>query len=76
MILMRSMIFFVMAAGLAVMACMCAACVSGPSAQDQAATNKTPVNVGVVTVLETGPHATYSLKDAASAITREYQYQA
>ncbi|HNX18077.1 MAG TPA: hypothetical protein PKM50_07100 [Methanoregula sp.] len=62
------------AACLVVALCLCAGCIFGPS-ENQTATNKTPVNVGIATVTGTGPHITYSLEDAVAAVQREYKYQ-
>jgi len=63
-----------MAAGFVVVLCFCVACVSGPSAQDQTVVNNTSVtNVGLVPITGTGLHESYTLEEAADAVTGEYQ---
>lgn len=67
------------AAGLILALCLCAACIFGPPAPEQnnTAQNETPVNVGIVPLTEyKNSHESFTLKDAASAVTGYYQYQA
>jgi hypothetical protein len=72
--LMRCTILPVMAAGLIVGMCLCAACVFGPSGQTQTAVNKTSVTTaGLVQIPGDKVHESYSLEDAAAGAMSVYQ---
>ncbi len=67
-----------MTASLVVLLCLCAACVTGPSVQNQSVVNKTPVaDVGIVPIASgsTSVPASYSLEEAVSAVTGDNQNQ-
>ena len=76
--LMRCTSLFFMTASLVVLLCLCAACVNGPSVQNQTVVNKTPAaDVGIVPIVSnsTSVPASYSLEDAVSAVTGDQQNQ-
>jgi hypothetical protein len=72
--LMRCTILPVMAAGLIVGMCLCAACVFGPSGQNQTAVNKTSVTTaGLVQIPGENVHESYTLEDAAAGAMSVYR---
>ncbi|WP_292423968.1 hypothetical protein [Methanoregula sp.] len=75
--LMHCTSLFFLAAGLVVVLCLCAACISGPSEQNQIVVNNTPVtNGGFVQIAGTSSlQKSFTLEDAASAVIGNYQDQ-
>jgi len=75
MILMRGPALLIVAAGLIVGLCFCAGCILGPSAPAQPAVNNTSVNVGIVPVAGSIPRESFTIEEAASAVTGKMREQ-